>query len=45
MNSHERESMIETINRYLKRCTVKHLRTVLLILYELTRSADQEDAA
>ena len=45
MNKHERENMIETINRYLKRCTAKHLRTVLLILYELTKGADEEDAA
>lgn len=45
MNNHERESMIEIINLHLKRCTVKKLRTVLLILYELTKGADEEDAA
>lgn len=45
MNNHERENMIETINRYLKCCTVKQLRTVLIVLWELTKGADEEDAA
>lgn len=45
MNNHERENMIETINRYLKRCTVKQLRTVLHVLYELTKDSNEEDAA
>lgn len=44
-NKENKTAYIEAINKHLKRCTVKQLHTVLIILYELTKGADEEDEA
>ena len=40
----DREVMIETINRYLRRISYKQMRTVLFLLWELVKHTDAEVA-